>query len=992
MSSLWVIQQPRGSKPLQRKLKKNVVPSLFPHEEETHNETGIQKTPTQVCYSNRAKKRLLFEDLLEQQVTEIAVQNEADTITGGMAIDATVPHTCQTVHCQTMKTSMLNVHSFVEYPRDRAQRIMNEECSSDDGGNSGDSLDEYQPSESEHYTSSDEKEPCVLGRNLDGDRNDHLDTEGPCSNKIKKTPMDFNWNFDEEFSPKIFNFDTTKSGVTDNNLFNERSSELDFLIQFFMKLYFNMLVEFTLFVLFFVRCVYCQLPPGYVCVPAGTCPSTAGTVIDVRIVTPVRGTNPCPPGQVPCPTTTPGNICGRRNVTNISPFDGFATQGAWPWQAYLVNQTGYAGSGALITPNTVLTAAHKVVGNRATPGMIGVYMGVYSPSQLGTRLSVMIVSIHPAFNIQTFFNDIAILTLTASIAPLPQTLINTVCLPTAGQSFLGQICSVSGWGQTTFALNDAPIMQQKQVNVTIVNYSTCYASMSSPSLLGLNVNTYLDPVGEICAGGEAFRDACTQDGGSPLVCFVNNVFVVAGLVIWGNPCPPGQVPCLIQTTTSTTTTTTSTTPRPTTPNPATFCGKRAVSNVSPFDGFATQGAWPWQAYLMNQTGFAGSGALLTANAIVTAAHKVYGNRANPQLIGVYMGVYNPNSLGTRLGVSSVIIHPQFSLANYFNDIALIILTNPINVLPQTLINTICYPPAGLSFVGRTCSVSGWGQTNFNSNDAPLLQQKQVNVTIVSYTTCYASMSNPLVLGSNANVFLDPQGEICAGGEPSRDSCTHDGGGPLVCFVNGVFVLVGLVIWGVGCGDGGVYGVYVNVPYYTSWIQATLSSLVSVMAHPINQRTLKIFTLLAKEQKEEESPAQTETSVQTLLLLDIPEVTDTLNTNEFNAGFIENCNIIEEEQSDENDINDSDYNPDMSEIDYQSEAEKQEDELKNTHGGSETQIMQVDGMEVGQNIGDGIKMKQVKDDKEEEAQCDGHKKEKRQRRHLVNENVWKKKHQ
>ncbi|KAF5283000.1 hypothetical protein FQA39_LY04871 [Lamprigera yunnana] len=632
-----------------------------------------------------------------------------------------------------------------------------------------------------------------------------------------------------------------------------------------------MLFEFTLFVVFFAYSVYSQLPPGYVCVPAGTCPTdTHG--IDIRIVTP-GGINPCPPGQVPCLLTAPASICGRRNVSNISPFDGFATQGAWPWQAYLINQTGYAGSGALITANSVLTAAHKVIGNRATPNMIGVYMGVYSPSQLGTRLSVSAVTIHPNFNINTLFNDIAILTLTTAIAPLPQTLINTVCLPSAGQSFVGQICTVSGWGQTTFTVNDAPILQQKQVNVTIVNYSTCYSSMSSPTLLSSNVNTYLDPVGELCAGGEAFRDACTQDGGAPLVCYANNVYVVTGLVIWGkgcgqsgvygvsvnmllqiilwlclnyvgaqlpqgyicvpngscasdtetphidarimttgNPCPPGQIPCKYFSSSSTTSV------------PYTnVCGQRLIPDVSPFDGFATQGAWPWQAYLMNVTGFAGSGALITPNVVITAAHRVYGVRANPSWLFVYMGVYDPKQLGTRLSVSRVFVHPQFNPRTLLNDIALLTLSSPIPNLPHTLINTVCLPPPSFNFVGRTCSVSGWGQTDFSSNDAPALQQKQVNVTVVSYARCYASMSNPLVLGTNAKFYLDPVGEICAGGEPSRDACTQDGGSPLVCYLNGRFVLAGLVIWGVGCGDSGVYGVYINIPYYINWITATIGN-------------------------------------------------------------------------------------------------------------------------------------------------------------------------
>lgn len=137
-------------------------------------------------------------------------------------------------------------------------------------------------------------------------------------------------------------------------------------------------------------------------------------------------------------------------------------------------------------------------------------------------------------------------------------------------------------------------------------------------------------------------------------------------------------------------------------------------------------------------------------------------------------------------------------------------------------------------------VSGWGQTAFNINDAPTNLQKQVSVTIVSYGTCYASMSNASLLGTNVNLYLDPVGEICAGGQPLRDACTvsdknvskivsfiqkfqQDGGSPLVCQVNGAFQVAGLVAWGKGCGQSGVFGVYVNFPYYVTWIQNTLAA-------------------------------------------------------------------------------------------------------------------------------------------------------------------------
>lgn len=38
------------------------------------------------------------------------------------------------------------------------------------------------------------------------------------------------------------------------------------------------------------------------------------------------------------------------------------------------------------------------------------------------------------------------------------------------------------------------------------------------------------------------------------------------------------------------------------------------------------------------------------------------------------------------------------------------------------------------------------------------------------------------------------------------------------------VVAGLVIWGKGCGTAGVYGVYVNVARYTTWINLTVKTL------------------------------------------------------------------------------------------------------------------------------------------------------------------------
>lgn len=49
----------------------------------------------------------------------------------------------------------------------------------------------------------------------------------------------------------------------------------------------------------------------------------------------------------------------------------------------------------------------------------------------------------------------------------------------------------------------------------------------------------------------------------------------------------------------------------------------------------------------------------------------------------------------------------------------------------------------------------------------------------------------------------------------------DSGGPLSCHIDGVWVLMGVVSWGLECGKSPL-GVYINVTYYQKWIKAIIS--------------------------------------------------------------------------------------------------------------------------------------------------------------------------
>lgn len=87
---------------------------------------------------------------------------------------------------------------------------------------------------------------------------------------------------------------------------------------------------------------------------------------------------------------------------------------------------------------------------------------------------------------------------------------------------------MSGWGRNDFSYGSNQAVQ-RFVDLPIVNKTQCQATLR---MTRLGDNFKLDP-GFMCAGGEPGRDACTGDGGAPLVCQVVSQWYVVGLVSWG---------------------------------------------------------------------------------------------------------------------------------------------------------------------------------------------------------------------------------------------------------------------------------------------------------------------------------------------------------------------------------------------------------------------------------------------------------------------------
>ena len=98
-------------------------------------------------------------------------------------------------------------------------------------------------------------------------------------------------------------------------------------------------------------------------------------------------------------------------------------------------------------------------------------------------------------------------------------------------------------------------------------------------------------------------------------------------------------------------------------------------------------------------------------------------------------------------------------------------------------------------------------------------QHKLNLPLVEEGRCEANLKAALNRRTPGvgDTFLISPGEVCAGGD-SQDTCTGDGGSPLVCqAVSGRWTVVGLVTWGVGCG-GQVPGVYVGIAQAREWIE------------------------------------------------------------------------------------------------------------------------------------------------------------------------------
>ena len=189
-----------------------------------------------------------------------------------------------------------------------------------------------------------------------------------------------------------------------------------------------------------------------------------------------------------------------------------------------------------------MTAGHKV--DEVNPLELLVRAGEWD-SQITTEplpfveSNVISIEIHPNLHRKLGAYNIALLFLETAIVNAPH--INTVCLPPMNTNFDGQDCFVTGWGKNKFGKEGTHQNVLKKIDLSVINNQKC-TKMFRKTRLGINFELSETL---ICAGGEAGKDACQGDGGSPLVCPIpghKDQFYQAGIVAWGLKCGEADIP------------------------------------------------------------------------------------------------------------------------------------------------------------------------------------------------------------------------------------------------------------------------------------------------------------------------------------------------------------------------------------------------------------------------------------------------------------------
>ncbi|XP_069342515.1 brain-specific serine protease 4 [Eulemur rufifrons] len=231
---------------------------------------------------------------------------------------------------------------------------------------------------------------------------------------------------------------------------------------------------------------------------------------------------------------------------------------------------------------------------------------------------------------------------------------------------------------------------------------------------------------------------------------------------------------------------------------------------------STDAEWPWVVSIQKNGTHHCAGSLLSSRWVATAAHCFKGNLDKPSLFSVLLGAWQlerPGPRSQKVGIAWVLPHPVYSWKEGARaDIALVRLEHPIQFSERIL--PICLPDSSVHLPADTdCWIVGWGSVQ---DGVPLPHPQtlqKLKVPIIDWETC----SRLYWRGAGQGAITEDM--LCAGYlEGQRDACLGDSGGPLMCQVDGAWMLAGVISWGEGCAERNRPGVYTSVSAHRAWVE------------------------------------------------------------------------------------------------------------------------------------------------------------------------------
>lgn len=221
--------------------------------------------------------------------------------------------------------------------------------------------------------------------------------------------------------------------------------------------------------------------------------------------------------------------------------------------------------------------------------------------------------------------------------------------------------------------------------------------------------------------------------------------------------------------------------------------------------------YPWMVKVImiyeGEEDFCG-GSLITPRHVLTAAHCFYSDDTKLTKITINYGSAKGTG-GKKMPVKGYYCHEKFNIQTGRNDIALLLLSKPVKVSPQS--RPICLPESKPKIVGTTVTVAGWGHTKENETSAsPIL----MSTDQVVWTPEMCIQTFPT---------FNMESQICAQ-KNFTGWCKGDSGGPLMTQTGRNFEAIGIVSYTnskIDCAWQGAPQVYTSVWHFVPWIKKAI---------------------------------------------------------------------------------------------------------------------------------------------------------------------------